>query len=46
VGTGVAVPPAAAWIVAALRHRQAGVDLVALLSLVARWRCASTSPAR
>ena len=32
--TGVAVLPAAAWVVAALRRGQAGVDLVAVLSLV------------
>jgi cation transport ATPase len=33
-GTGVAVLPAVAWIVAALRHGRAGVDVVAVLSLV------------
>jgi cation transport ATPase len=33
-GTGVAVLPATAWVVAALRRGRAGVDLVAVLSLV------------
>lgn len=33
-GTLVAVVPALAWLVVALRHRRAGVDVIAVLSLV------------
>jgi heavy metal translocating P-type ATPase len=33
-GTLVAVPPAVWWVVAALRRKQAGVDLIAVLALV------------
>lgn len=32
-GTSVALAPALAWVLAALRHRRAGVDLIAVLSL-------------
>ena len=34
VGTVAAVPPTVAWVVAALRARRAGVDLLAVMSLV------------
>ncbi|NJC72441.1 cadmium-translocating P-type ATPase [Planosporangium thailandense] len=33
-GTLVAVPPALGWVIASLRRRRAGVDLIAVLSLV------------
>ncbi|MFE0515620.1 heavy metal translocating P-type ATPase, partial [Streptomyces sp. NPDC058964] len=33
LGTLVAVPPAVGWVVAALRHGRAGVDLIAVLAL-------------
>lgn len=33
LGTLLAIPPAVGWVVAALRHGQAGVDLIAVLAL-------------
>jgi hypothetical protein len=44
-GTLAAVVPTVLWVVSALRHGRAGVDLLAVISLVGTLAVGSTSPA-